>query len=222
MAPGVLVAELEHDRQPWKGGRVPAPAAPPALVARAVELARRVGFPLTREEAESAGGGPSCSLPEIGRLLATLVASRPGGRIAEVGTGVGVGAAWMASGLAGGATLLTVEFDPERAAAAAALFEEHEDVTVLAGDARRLLPPMGPFDLVFADGGYGYGEDLVELVAVGGLLVLDDLTPEEQRNEATRAAPDPKRDLVFGSPRLLGVELRTTPTDGALLATRTR
>ncbi|WP_119316763.1 NUDIX domain-containing protein, partial [Calidithermus terrae] len=59
--------------------------AVPERVRQALELARQHGF------------DRSCSL-EVGRLLRQL-AARPELRIAELGTGVGVGAAWMASGM---------------------------------------------------------------------------------------------------------------------------
>lgn len=42
--------------------------AAPALVGRAIEVARRPGFSLTRQQAS--GNGPSASLPGVGRFLA--------------------------------------------------------------------------------------------------------------------------------------------------------
>ena len=50
----------------------------------------------------------------MGRLLSTLAAAvPPGGRILEIGTGVGVGLAWLAAGLEGreDVEVLTVESD---------------------------------------------------------------------------------------------------------------
>ncbi|MFF0484859.1 O-methyltransferase [Streptomyces sp. NPDC004435] len=44
-----------------------------------------------------------------GSLLATLAASKPDGHFLELGTGVGAGAAWPASGMPPGARLVTVE-----------------------------------------------------------------------------------------------------------------
>ena len=54
---------------------------------------------------------------------------------------------------------------------------------LLIGDWRELLPPRGPFGLVFLDGGGfkhapGASGDLVfGLLERGGLLVMDDMTP---------------------------------------------
>src|SRR5215467_16237794 len=104
----------------------------PPLVARARSLARQAGFPLTRQEA--AGAGPSASLPGVGRFLAMLAAGCAGGRIGEMGTGVGIGTAWMASAMPADCTLITTEIDPARAAAAAAVFAADERVRVLTGD----------------------------------------------------------------------------------------
>jgi hypothetical protein len=57
----------------------------PPLVQRAYALAEQTGF-------GTEDGGPSSCLPEVGRLLAVLAASRRGGRLAELGTDVGAGA----------------------------------------------------------------------------------------------------------------------------------
>src|SRR5215472_8346260 len=103
----------------------------PPLVARARSLARQAGFPLTRQEA--AGAGPSASLPGVGRFLAMLAAGCSGGRIGEMGTGVGIGTAWMASAMPDDCTLITAEIDPERAGAARKLLAEDRRVEVEAG-----------------------------------------------------------------------------------------
>ncbi|HEV2476709.1 MAG TPA: SAM-dependent methyltransferase, partial [Candidatus Dormibacteraeota bacterium] len=75
----------------------------PTLVWQAVELTRRKEFAL------------AC-MPEVGRLLQLLAAGAE--RLCELGTAYGVGAAWIASGMRSSATLLTVERDADRAAAA--------------------------------------------------------------------------------------------------------
>jgi demethylmenaquinone methyltransferase/2-methoxy-6-polyprenyl-1,4-benzoquinol methylase len=74
----------------------------PSLVREATDRARRAGFSL------------SCD-PEVGRLLAVLAARMPAGaRVLELGTGTGVGTAWIASALPprAGVTVITVEKDP--------------------------------------------------------------------------------------------------------------
>jgi hypothetical protein len=111
----------------------------PPLAEEAEGLASELGFAL------------SCR-PEVGRLLYTLAASVRNGRVGEIGTGCGYGSAWMASALGPGGTLVTVEHDAERAAAAARLFAAMPNVQVLHADWPALLE-HGPFDLLFVDGG---------------------------------------------------------------------
>ena len=52
------------------------------------------------------------SIRQVGRLLAVLAAQRPRGLFAEVGTGCGVGTAWLASALGPEAALVT-DMTPE-------------------------------------------------------------------------------------------------------------
>jgi predicted O-methyltransferase YrrM len=168
------------------------------------------------------------SIPEVGRLLAMLAAARPRGRFAEIGTGCGVGSAWIASALGREAMFVTVEDDEERAAAAGRLFEELPNLRVLHGDWHVLLPSEGPFDLVFFDGGHWKSGDVaaesehaLELVAPGGVVVIDDLTPEALWPEDRRGRPDPAREFWLEDPRLRAVEILTTPRTAAILATKT-
>ena len=82
----------------------------PSLVAEATARARREGFSL------------SCDPAAGRRLLAVLAACLPAGaRVLELGTGTGVGTAWIASALLPRAdvTVITVEKDPAAAAVAA-------------------------------------------------------------------------------------------------------
>jgi predicted O-methyltransferase YrrM len=179
----------------------------PPRVQRAIALARELGFPLTR--ADSLDGGPTCSLPGVGRLLAVLAAACTGGaRIGEIGAGTGVGAAWIASAMPADATLLTVEFDEPRARAAQQLFADDERVTVVHGDANEVIPGEAPFDLLFVDGGISSAEVVVDLVKIGGQVVVDDVTPTLKLATAmSYQTNDAKRALFFGSPRLQSVEV---------------
>jgi predicted O-methyltransferase YrrM len=196
----------------------------PRLVERAIALARAEGFPLTREEAGS--GGPSASLPDAGRFLAVLAAGCCGGRIAELGTGVGVGSAWMSSAMPADCTLLTAELDASRAAAARALLSGDPRVQVLTGDAMSLLAPLAPFDLIFSDGGMRGAADfaaLVSMLKLGGRVVFDDVTPVHAlpADSPFRQA-DPKRTLFEGDDRLVWTEVVLPCLQNSLLVgTRT-
>jgi len=152
------------------------------------------------------GGGSS--LPEVQRLLAVLAAGR---RCAETGTAFGEGAAAIASTAI---SLVTVERDPERAALAAERLRGLENVELAVGDWRDVLPERGPFEFVFFDAGrLDEAPDAIDLLAPGGLLLKDDLSPDWPGR-------DPVRELLFGHPDLVAVEILTTPQTAAVLAVR--
>jgi predicted O-methyltransferase YrrM len=154
------------------------------------------------------GGGSS--IPEVQRLLMVLAAGK---RCAETGTAFGEGAAAIASVAE---SLVTVERDVARAAIAAERLTGFDNVELLVGDWREHLPGRGPFDFLFFDAGrFDQAADAIELVAPGGFLLKDDLTPN-------RPGPDPVRELLFNHPRLVAVEILTTPRTAAILATRRR
>ena len=73
----------------------------PDDVQRALELSRAHGFK------------NSCT-PEVGRLLQLFAAAAGPGTVAELGTGCGVGSAWLLSGLREGQMFVSVESDPAR------------------------------------------------------------------------------------------------------------
>ena len=167
------------------------------------------------------------SMPQVGRLLATLVAQRPRGRFAEIGSGCGVGSAWIASALGPEAAFVTVETDEERAGAVSRLFDDMPQVRVLEGDWHEVLPPEAPFDLLFFDGGRWKSADVVAeseaalgLVAPAGIVVIDDMTPPALWPEEWRGKPDPVREFWLSDPRLRAVEILTTPESAALVATK--
>jgi predicted O-methyltransferase YrrM len=173
----------------------------PPLVQRALALAERSGFE------------KSCS-DEAGRLLQVLAAQRGRMRVAEIGTGCGVGAAWILSALPPETPFLTVELDPGRAAAAADLLAADEYARVLQGGWADVLAPEAPFDLLFADGGgqaMKTNPAVLDLLAPGGTLVLDNFTPG-------RPGPDPVRELWLHHPRLAAIELQLSPHEAAIVA----
>lgn len=189
----------------------------PPLVLRAQALAQRAGFPLTRQEAGHAG--PSASLPGVGRFLAMLAAGCLGGRIGELGTGIGIGAAWMASAMPVDCILITVEIDQHRAAAARELLSVDPRVEVITGDAVSVLSTRAPFDLLFSDGGAGHDQTgLVNLLGVGGRIVNDDVTPHKALPpNSPFLTADPKRRFFFGDPRLVSTEVVLPDLQNSLL-----
>ncbi|MEF2279555.1 NUDIX domain-containing protein [Deinococcus sp. YIM 134068] len=192
------------------------PPAPPALA-----LPERVR--VAQAEARRLGFGRSCSL-ETGRLLRTLAATRPGGRLAELGTGTGVGAAWLLAGMDGAARLVTAELDPERAAVARDALASDPRAEVLNGDWREALT-HGPFDLIFSDCAPAKRETesldvLVGVLRVGGMLVLDNFSPPALLPEALHGG-DPERDRLFSHPRLTCNEVAVSAWERVILGVRT-
>ena len=71
----------------------------PAALDAIVRDTERIGFTMASE-------------PQTGSLLRTLAASKPSGRFLELGTGTGVGTAWLLAGMDAGSRLDSVESDP--------------------------------------------------------------------------------------------------------------
>jgi len=183
----------------------------PPLVGRAMELAKREKFERS-------------STPEVGRLLHVLAGQISDGVVGEIGTGCGVGSAWIASALAPDASLVTVELDEERAALASRLFAPLPNVRVLQGDWHGLLQ-HGPFAMLFADGGKAKQDEpetLLEAVRPGGLIVLDDLTPLDRWPLEWRGQPDPVREFWLHDPLVAATEVLVTPSMAVILAARAR
>ena len=128
------------------------------------------------------------------------------------------------------ASFVTVEVDDERAAACAELFAGLPNVRVLDGDWHALLPSEAPFDLLFFDGGgwkrsppqqmRAESERALELVAPGGVVVMDNLTPEHLWPAEGPTWPDALRELWLGSDGLLATEVLTTPDSSAIVAVK--
>ncbi|MER7247429.1 class I SAM-dependent methyltransferase [Kribbella sp. NPDC000426] len=158
----------------------------------------------------------------MGRFLAVLAAGCAGGLIGEMGTGVGVGAAWMASVMPRDCRLVTVEMDADRVAAARRVFADEERVEVIHGDSYVELERRAPFDLLFVDG--GAGDEGVGLLKIGGRVVFDDVTPVEALPaDSPYREHDPKRELFFTDSRLVATEVVLPDLRNALLVgTRVR
>jgi caffeoyl-CoA O-methyltransferase len=151
--------------------------------AREDEALRRV-----REEAEAMGDLAKMQIaPDQGALM-TLLARLLGARRAiELGTFTGYSAICIARGLPEGGKLLACEIDPERAQIARRNLEEAGAggrVEVCAGPAAETLDQLRaeaaePFDLAFVDADKvsypAYYEACLELLAPGGLIVLDNV-----------------------------------------------
>jgi predicted O-methyltransferase YrrM len=128
-------------------------------------------------------GFSMASTQRTGEMLCALAASKPDGRILELGTGTGMGAAWLLHGMNAGATLDTVDNDPACVAVARRHLGHDPRVRFHVQDGAAFLRAYAgaSFDLVFADTWPGKFTDLdraLAMVRPGGLYVIDDLIPQ--------------------------------------------
>lgn len=120
---------------------------------------------------------------KVGALLAVLAASKPGGRLLELGTGTGHGTAWLLSGMDRTATLDTVDTDKAVVAVAQRHLGADQRVTFHVTDGAAFLQQTGlrPFDLIYADawpGKFSHLDEALSLLRLGGVYVIDDLLPQ--------------------------------------------
>jgi predicted O-methyltransferase YrrM len=202
----------------------------PDLVDRAHRHAAGLGFPLLPQGRPIGQPAPTtATTPMDGALLRCLAAAHPNGVIGEIGTGPGVSTAWLLSGMSSTARLVSCDVDSKLALSAGRLFAEHRNVNILAGDWEDVLVPHGPFDLLFFDANAhtvlsnrDKWNGVVELLTVGGQIVMDDLAPVEMWPDSWRGATDYKREFCLANERLAGVEVRTSATTVSVIGTRIR
>ena len=164
-----------------------------------------------------------------GRFLEMLVFALQATSVLEIGTFTGYSAIAMASGLAKGGSIISLEVDPHHAQVArgniaAAGLESY--ISVIEGPALRSLEELqGPFDLVFIDADKvsydAYYEAVLPKLAPHGLIVVDNtlqsggvLASEEQPHESALALRA-FNDKVVNDHRVVCV--LTTVRDGVTL-----
>ncbi len=187
-APIARIAELApamHYGQTWYIRALPdaappveagAPSAAPAAVARITEAAQAAGIYYGSDA-------------QTGALLRALAASKPGGALLELGTGIGLGAAWLLAGMDARARLTSVDIQ-EAGGVARRCLSQDTRLELVTGDAAGFLAGVGSrrFDLIFADAPPGKFSDLeraLDALAPGGLYVADDMDPAQ--HDAERA-----------------------------------
>ncbi len=122
---------------------------------------------------------PMISEPRTGALLRALAASKPAGRFLELGTGTGMGTAWLLDGMDRGSKLTSVDTNFQWQAAAQNVLGHDARLTLVLEDAADFLrrQPEQSYDLVFADAVRGKYEAL-GVVKPGGFYVIDDMLPQ--------------------------------------------
>jgi predicted O-methyltransferase YrrM len=139
---------------------------------------------LSAIEAQGAAlGFDMSSDPKVGALLAALAASKPGGRILELGAGVGVGSAWLLHGMDARASLLSLDTDERVLRVAQEHLGKDARAQFAIADAGAMLTGAPPrvFDLIFADtwaGKFSHLDEAIAALKPGGLYIVDDLAPD--------------------------------------------
>ena len=119
---------------------------------------------------------------QTGSLLRTLVASKPAGRILELGTGTGLATSWIIAGMDNGARLITIENNELLLDIARKALHDTRVEFVLSDGYAWIQNYSGEkFDLIFADampGKYDLFEETIRLVKERGFYVIDDMLPQ--------------------------------------------
>ena len=119
----------------------------------------------------------------IGTLLKTLISSKPGARILELGTGIGLSLSWMIEGMDENSSLITIDNDPELISIANHYFSKDKRVAIICEDGSEWLKNNNElkFDIIFADawpGKYSEIDEVLDMVNVGGFYIIDDMTTQ--------------------------------------------
>ncbi len=117
---------------------------------------------------------------EVGVLLRLLVASKPGAVVLELGTGTGMGLAWLIEGLDAQGQITTIEKDEKLIQIVQSYFQEEERIHFINEDANQWILKNNnlQFDLIFADTWAGKFSDLdtvLKMVKPNGFYLIDDL-----------------------------------------------
>ena len=118
-----------------------------------------------------------------GALLKALAASKPHGRLLELGTGTGLATACLLAGMDSASRLVSVDINARVQAVARDLLGSDSRVSFELADGREFIRTQQrqSFDLVFADawaGKYDGLDDALALVRHGGFFIGDDMLPQ--------------------------------------------
>lgn len=153
-------------------------------------------------------------------MLAALAASKTG-TLAELGTGCGVGAAWLHSGAQGSARIVTAELEANLAEDVQRIFSDVESIEVVSGDWSS-LEKYAPFSLLFVDvkDVKESIDTVADLLDAGGIVVLDDYVPSPFWPPIADGRVDTAREQWLTDPRFAAVEMLIDPDASLIIATR--
>jgi predicted O-methyltransferase YrrM len=116
-------------------------------------------------------------------LLRTLAASKPGGRLLELGSGTGLSTAWLLDGMDARAHLTTMDHDDNLLSIVRNQLGHDQRLSIVCADGDEFIGSLKgqQFDLIFADtwsGKYRLLDEALALVRPGGVYVIDDMLPQ--------------------------------------------
>lgn len=143
---------------------------PPAILAELESATYQYGFKLSSDRL-------------TGSLLRTLAASKPGGMFLELGTGTGMGCAWLLDGMDEQSQLISVDHDSGLTDVAKHFLAIDPRISFHVADSLQMIASLKneSFDLIFADtygGKFIQFEDAFELLKPHGMYVVDDMLPQ--------------------------------------------
>lgn len=153
--------------------------------------------------------------------MQVLTASINKGIVAEIGTGYGVGASWILSTLHKDVPFITIDNDFKKIQEITP-FISSTNIKFLHGDWTDLLK-YGPFQFLFADGGKSKEQGaplLFNSLDVGGMIMIDDLTPVEFWPDEWKDKHDNVREYWLNHPCMSSIELRVTPRNAVIIGTK--
>ena len=148
-----------------------------------MNISRIHGKPVLYSKIEQKAREIEFSMPSdiyVGSLLKTLVASKPKGKILEIGTGIGLSLSWMIAGMDKESTLISLDNDSKLITIAKDFFEKDKRIDLICQDASAWIKHYKgeSFDLIFADawpGKYSEIDEILDLIKIGGLYIIDDM-----------------------------------------------
>jgi len=145
---------------------------PPPSLAEIEQATKELGFGM-------ASARRTCA------LLRTLAASKPGGRLLELGTGTGLSTAWILDGMDATASLESMDNAGDAQAVAGKYLDHDQRLTLHLTDGDEFIKSLNTqarrFDFIFADtwpGKLRLLDETLGLLNPGAFYIVDDMLPQ--------------------------------------------
>ncbi len=134
-------------------------------------------------EATAASGFSMASDVLTCSLLRTLAASKPAGKMLELGTGTGLSTSWILDGMDEQSSLISVDNDPAFLNIADNFLKEDNRLQLITADGGDWVEANRhqKFDYIFADtwhGKYLLLDEVLAMLNPGALYIIDDMLPQ--------------------------------------------